>query len=379
MTVRRWTTVGLLCVLLLLEVLLAFLVLRETDSANYGANFATAKATENTRIGADFQTGASLGRPMSVIPSPIPTPIRLQSPDPSATGAVILTVRPTTVPSPPNPTEGTPMPAPDPGPTAKADATEFGIAPMNGTPWPVSPGTGEEIAPTPGIMAQQTRPAPIVVDPIGAAALTLVPGPPLAPTAPLVTATMPASPPTIAPTATAGPTATIAPGPTASATYAPTPTAKPSPTPTPSPQPTSTPEPTATPRPTVAATPTPTPYPTNTGLMIECILYDGVVPRSEADEYVQIVNSGPAALELKGWKLKDLGSRGPEFIFESSYSIRSGQQIRVYTNQVHDRWGGFSFKRGSAIWSNENSDTAGLFDPSGRLVSQKSYPPGCGE
>ena len=353
---------------------MAFLVLRETDSANYGANFATAKGTENTGIGADFETDVSLGRPMSVIPSPIPTPKRLQSPDDSATGAAILIVRPTPVPSPPNPTERTPRPAPDPGLTARADATEAGIAPKTGTPWPAGPVTGKELAPSPGMVPQQARPASILVEPTDTAALTLEPGPPFAPAVP---ATPPNPPPTIAPTP--------APGPTAAATYAPTPTATPSPTPTPSPQPTATPlptptpEPTATPRPTVAATPTPTPYATNTGLMIECILYDGVVPRSEADEYVQIVNSGPAALELKGWKLKDLGSRGPEFIFESSYSIRSGQQIRVYTNQVHDRWGGFSFKRGSAIWSNENSDTAGLFDPSGRLVSRKSYPPGCGK
>lgn len=92
-----------------------------------------------------------------------------------------------------------------------------------------------------------------------------------------------------------------------------------------------------------------------------------------------MVNSGSAAIELKGWKLKDLGNRGPEFIFDSSYSMAVGEQIRVYTNQIHPEWGGFSFKRGSAIWSNENSDRAGLFDPSGRLVSEKSYPPGCEE
>ena len=112
-------------------------------------------------------------------------------------------------------------------------------------------------------------------------------------------------------------------------------------------------------------------------MIIECIFYDGVVPRSEADEYVQIVNNGSAAVELQGWKLADMGNRGPEFTFESSYTFGTGKRIRVYTNQVHPEWGGFSFGRRSAIWANEKRDTAGLYDPAGNLVSEKSYPPGC--
>ena len=113
--------------------------------------------------------------------------------------------------------------------------------------------------------------------------------------------------------------------------------------------------------------------------MIECIFYDGEVPRSEADEYVQLFNQGPGRVELLGWRLADLGARGPEFAFENSYTMENGERVRVYTDQVHANWGGFSFGRGSAIWRNDenNPDTAGLFNPSGRMVSRKSYPPGC--
>ena len=43
--------------------------------------------------------------------------------------------------------------------------------------------------------------------------------------------------------------------------------------------------------------------------------------------------------------------------------------------RVHERgaqdWGGLSFGRGTAIWSNSEPDTAGLFDGAGMLVSFK--------
>ena len=81
------------------------------------------------------------------------------------------------------------------------------------------------------------------------------------------------------------------------------------------------------------------------------------------------------------WRLADLGARGPEFTFENAHELGVGERIRVYTNQIHPEWGGFSFGKRSAIWRNDtnNPDAAGLFDPSGRLVYRKSYPPGCGE
>ena len=85
---------------------------------------------------------------------------------------------------------------------------------------------------------------------------------------------------------------------------------------------------------------------------------------------------GNAAQELEGWKLADISDGGPEFTFPA-WTLESGDIIRVYTNEVHQEWGGFSFGRGTAIWSNGDPDTAGLFDQNGQQVSTKTYPPGC--
>ena len=51
----------------------------------------------------------------------------------------------------------------------------------------------------------------------------------------------------------------------------------------------------------------------------------------------------------------------------------------MYTDEVHEEWGGFSFERATAIWNNDTDDpdTAGLYDQAGELVSTNGYPPGC--
>ena len=107
-------------------------------------------------------------------------------------------------------------------------------------------------------------------------------------------------------------------------------------------------------------------------------MYDGLVPQTEADEYVEIVNLGSGPQDLAGWKLVDIADGSPTFPFPS-YILNPGEVVRVYTNEIHEEWGGFSFGRGSAIWTNKTSeaDSAGLFDEAEALVSQKSYPPGC--
>ena len=133
-------------------------------------------------------------------------------------------------------------------------------------------------------------------------------------------------------------------------------------------------------------TPTPTPAPTETatpsspagdgGVSIVCIFFDGVVSRQEPDEYVEIVNASETDRDLNGWRLVDVSDDGPTFTF-SAIVIPAGGRVRVYTNEVHEDWGGLSFGRGTAIWSNSEPDTAGLFDGAGMLVSSKTYPPGC--
>ena len=109
---------------------------------------------------------------------------------------------------------------------------------------------------------------------------------------------------------------------------------------------------------------------------IACIFFDGVVSPSEADEYVEIANLGDAVQELDGWTLVDISDDSPVFVFPP-WTLDPGEAVRVYTNELHEEWGGFSFERGTAAWNNSDPDTAGLFSEAGDLVSTKSYPPGC--
>jgi hypothetical protein len=79
---------------------------------------------------------------------------------------------------------------------------------------------------------------------------------------------------------------------------------------------------------------------------------------------------------LEGWRLADISDGTPEFMFPA-YTLDSGARARVYANEVHPEWGGFTFGRGTSIWNNGEPDEAGLFDGHGSLVSTKTYPPGC--
>ena len=159
----------------------------------------------------------------------------------------------------------------------------------------------------------------------------------------------------------------------------PTPTLVPEPLPPPTPTPTPTPIPTPTAAPTVVPTPATPPVPLAVAMVIECISFDGVVPRNESDEYVQLLNNGASPVDIRGWTIKDmdLNEKGQTFTFGGSHILDPGDRIRVYTNEYHSEWGGFSFGIGTSIWNNSNPDTAGLFNPAEALVSTRTYPPGC--
>ena len=79
-----------------------------------------------------------------------------------------------------------------------------------------------------------------------------------------------------------------------------------------------------------------------------------------------------------GWRLVDLFDGRPTLTF-SSRTLSPGEVIRVYTNEVHSEWGGFSFESGVAAWNNDLSDpdTAALYNENRDLVSTRTYPPGC--
>ncbi len=117
------------------------------------------------------------------------------------------------------------------------------------------------------------------------------------------------------------------------------------------------------------------PTPTTTvvpNVQITHILYDGLVRRVESDEYVEITNLGDEPQDLVGWVLKDISEGYPSFTFPS-YILAPGKSIRVYTNEYHPEWGGFSFEYSQAIWNNTEPDIAVLYDNRDREVSRKSY------
>ena len=117
-------------------------------------------------------------------------------------------------------------------------------------------------------------------------------------------------------------------------------------------------------------------------MRINCVFFDGEVPRSESDEYVQITNYGKGPQDLLGWVLHNEASPDRQsFLFGEGSIMGPGDTIRVYTGEVHQDWGGFSFGSWTAIWSNSRADTAVLRDSTGIVVSTRSYdpsaPPGC--
>jgi len=116
----------------------------------------------------------------------------------------------------------------------------------------------------------------------------------------------------------------------------------------------------------------PPPPPEAPDIQITNIFYDGLVPRVESDEYVEITNLGDQPQDLAGWVLQDISQGYPSFTFPS-YTLPPGESIRVYTNEHHPEWGGFSFEYGRAIWNNREPDVAVLYDDQGTEVSRKSY------
>ncbi len=110
----------------------------------------------------------------------------------------------------------------------------------------------------------------------------------------------------------------------------------------------------------------------DSNIRITYIFYDGLVFRVESDEYVEITNLGDQPQDLAEWELRDISEGYPSFTFPS-YILAPGENIRVYTNEYHPEWGGFSFEYSRAIWNNSEPDVAVLYDNQGEEVSRKSY------
>ncbi|PWB76573.1 MAG: hypothetical protein C3F07_03525 [Anaerolineales bacterium] len=104
-------------------------------------------------------------------------------------------------------------------------------------------------------------------------------------------------------------------------------------------------------------------------VVIVDIFYNGEKGPQEPDEYVEIKNEGAVTIQLEGWSLSD--KSGHEFIFPQ-YLMEPGRICRIYTNEYHPEWCGFSYESSQAIWGN-GQDCATLRDMDGQIVAQSCY------
>ncbi|MER8235224.1 lamin tail domain-containing protein [Streptomyces sp. NPDC094049] len=110
--------------------------------------------------------------------------------------------------------------------------------------------------------------------------------------------------------------------------------------------------------------------PATSEVVIGTVHAKGAVARTQADEYVEITNTGTVAASLTGWRL-NAGDTGQDFVFPA-HVLDAGRSVRVYTNEVHPESGGFSFASGRSLW-NDAGDVAVLRDASGTTVSTHAY------
>lgn len=111
--------------------------------------------------------------------------------------------------------------------------------------------------------------------------------------------------------------------------------------------------------------------PVENPVVITKIFYDGVVPRVESDEYIEIENKGIRDVVLTGWRI-NAGKVSQEFKFPKGFILKAGSSCRIYTNERHPESGGLSFGSKRAIWKN-SGDVGQLLDGKGQIRSEYKY------
>ncbi|MGB1013701.1 MAG: lamin tail domain-containing protein [Nannocystaceae bacterium] len=100
------------------------------------------------------------------------------------------------------------------------------------------------------------------------------------------------------------------------------------------------------------------------------IFFDGAVSRTESDEYVELKNQGAGSANLSNWRIRS--GNNQDFIFPAGSTLKAGQSIRVYTNQIHPESGGYSFASKRSVWNNRGG-TGELLNAAGEQVSKYAY------
>ncbi len=90
---------------------------------------------------------------------------------------------------------------------------------------------------------------------------------------------------------------------------------------------------------------------------------------NEANEFIEIKNNDTHSVQLHNWTLTDAGNE----IFSFPYLVlQPGQVCRIYTNEYHAQWCGFTFEQGNGIWEN-TGDTITLSNEAGQTIDTCSY------
>jgi len=115
------------------------------------------------------------------------------------------------------------------------------------------------------------------------------------------------------------------------------------------------------------------------GVIISNINYKGHVKGTESDEYVEITNGSKSTVDISGYSVLDIDHHGTlketvgtTFVFPTPTELTPGKTVRVYTNQIHKKSGGYSFGSGKAIWNNKGGKGV-LKDRDDNEISQNVY------
>ncbi len=103
-------------------------------------------------------------------------------------------------------------------------------------------------------------------------------------------------------------------------------------------------------------------------IVITYIFYNGA-GSTEPDEYVEIRNDDTKSIQLQNWTLRDIANHNFTF---PSFVMMPGKICRIYTNEFHPEWCGFSYGSSSAIWNN-TGDCAYLNNSAATQVDSYCY------
>ncbi|WP_440009833.1 lamin tail domain-containing protein [Halomicrococcus sp. SG-WS-1] len=93
------------------------------------------------------------------------------------------------------------------------------------------------------------------------------------------------------------------------------------------------------------------------------------------DEYVVFENTGTGDLDLTGWSVED--AVGHTYEFPSGYTLTPGASVTLHTGSGTDTDSDLYWNYGSSVWNND-SDTCSVYDDTGSLVTEQSYPSSSG-